>query len=295
VEEEVKQEEILEPEENLELEPEGEQETPELELEGEQELEPEVEKAKKYGHISKEDWVAQGRNPNEWKSPKEFNKTGDVIEQVLSLKKQIEQRDRELKSVIEYQQRTSQREYERAKKELEAQLTHSKNDMDVEGVAHYTQELVRLEDREQQNHLQLQQQQQQRAIESFTERNQHWFNDRNPDLRDRAVEIDNEIKADINAGRLRVNSLDEIAQMIEKRMGYEYPDRVLGATRGQRPPSVSPSQSSVNKSAANTNSVSKTFKGLSQGHKDTYNVYKRMNPNITEAEFINRLKKDGEI
>lgn len=266
--------------------------------ETEQEAEPEtnevVEKAKKFGHLSKEDWVAQGRDPKLWKSPEEFNKTGEVIEQILSLKKQVEQRDRELKAVIEYQKRTAEREYEKARQDLEARLNASKNDMDMEGVAHYTKELTRLEHIEQNNQMQLQQERQQSALNSFVERNQHWYNDRNPDLVNRAVEIDNEIKADINAGVIKVNSLDDIAVMIEKRMGYEHPDRVLGAKRIQPPPSLS-SQSSVNKSAANKSSVTKTFKGLSQEHKDTFNVYKRMNPNITEAEFINRLKADGEI
>lgn len=285
---ELLEEEIVEenPEQEEELSEEvSEEETPV------EETDEEAEKAKKYGHLSKEEWISSGKDPKLWKSPKEFNKTGEIIDQIYSLKKQVEQRDKELKSVIEYQQRTAQREYERARKDLEQQLANSKNDMDVEGVAHYTQELVRLEDREQQNHLQLQRQQQEQAVNSFTERNQHWFNDQNPDLKNRAIEIDNEIKADINAGRMRVNSLDEIAQMIEKRMGYEYPDRVLGRTSSVRP-NISSSQSVVNKTAVSKKYV---LKNLSQEHRDTYNVYKRINPKITEADFIQKLKADGEI
>lgn len=252
-----------------------------------------TEKAKKFGHLSKEDWVAQGRDPKQWKSPEEFNRTGDAIEQIIALRKRIDQRDRELEAVIEYQKRTAQREYERAKQDLESRLSASKDDMDIEGVAHYTKELTKLEQIESSNQLQLQQEKQNSALNSFIERNQHWYNDRNPDLVNRAVEIDNEIKADINAGRLKVNSLDDIAVMIEKRLAYEHPDRVLGNARSQKPPTIS--NSSVNKTAANKVSSTKVFKNLSQEHRDTFNVYKRMNPNITEAEFINRLKQDGEI
>jgi hypothetical protein len=254
-----------------------------------------VERAKKYGHLSKEDWVAQGRDPKLWKSPEQFNKTGEILEQLYAMKKKVDQRDREIQALVDYQQRTSQREYEKAKQDLEQRLAVSKDDMDMEGVAHYTKELTRLEHIENNNQLQLQQEKQQNALNSFIERNQHWYNDRNPDLVNRAVEIDNEIKADINAGRIKVNSLDDIAVMIEKRLGYEHPDRVLGAARGQKPPALSPSHSSVNKSAVNKSSATKVFKNLSQEHKDTYNVYKRMNPNITEADFITRLKQDGEI
>ena len=254
-----------------------------------------VERAKKYGHLSKEEWVAQGRDPNQWRSPEEFDKTGKILEQLYAMKKKVDQRDREIQALVDYQQRTSQREYEKAKEDLQNRLAMSKDDMDMEGVAHYTKELTRLEHIENTNQLQLQQEKQQNALNSFIERNQHWYNDRNPDLVNRAVEIDNEIKEDINAGRLRVNSLDDIAVMIEKRIGYEHPDRVLGAARGLKPPAISPSHSSVNKSVANKSSVTKVFKNLSQEHKDTYNVYKRINPNITESDFINRLKADGEI
>lgn len=254
-----------------------------------------VERAKKYGHLSKEEWIAQGRDPKQWKSPESFDKTGKILEQLYAMKKKVDQRDREIQALVDYQQRTSQREYEKAKEDLQNRLASSKDDMDMEGVAHYTKELTRLEHIEQSNQAVQAQQSQQAALENFIERNQHWYNDRNPDLVERAVEIDNEIKADINAGRIKVNSLDDIAVMIEKRLGYEHPDRVLGAKRGQKPPSLSPSQSSVNKSAVNKSSATKTFKNLSQEHRDTFNVYKRINPNITESDFINRLKQDGEL
>lgn len=253
-----------------------------------------VERAKKYGHLSKEEWVAQGRDPNQWKSPEEFDKTGKILEQLYAMRKKVDQRDREIQALVDYQQRTSQREYEKAKQELESRLAASKDDMDMEGVAHYTKELTRLEHIEQNNQVIQAQQTQQEALERFIERNQHWYNDRNPDLVNRAVEIDNEIKADINAGRIKVNSLEDIAVMIEKRLGYEHPDRVLGQARSKKPLVVSPNNSSINKSATTTN-LRKTFQNLSQEHRDTFNVYKRINPNITEAEFINRLKQDGEI
>lgn len=248
-----------------------------------------VERAKKYGHLSKEEWVAQGRDPNQWKSPEEFDKTGKILEQLYAMKKKVDQRDREIQALVDYQQRTSQREYERAKQELESRLAASKDDMDVEGVAHYTKELARLEHIEHSNQANNRQEQQQVALENFKDRNQHWFNDRNPDLVNRAVAIDAELK------QLYPNaSYDDLAAKIEARMQYEYPERVLGS-RGHRPPALSPSHSSVNKTVANKNNVSKTFKGLSQEHRDTFNVYKRINPNITEADFINRLKQDGEL
>ena len=271
----VREEPVVE-EELVEDEPEGE------EPEGEQ---PEEEaEAKKFGHLSKEEWVAQGRDPNKYKTPEEFNKTAKVIDQLYSLKKKVDQRDREIQALVDYQQRTAQREYDKAKQELNARLAASKDDMDVEAVSHYTKELTNLESHEQQSKAYSMQQMQQQAQQAFVERNQHWFNDRNPDLKQRAIEIDNEIRSVYpNA------TFDELAQKIETRMQYDYPERVLGGARSSRP---AVGQSSVNKTAV----VRKeSFRSLSQEHRDTYNVYKRMNPKITEAEFIQRLKADGEL
>lgn len=253
-----------------------------------------VERAKKYGHLSKEEWVAQGKDPAKYKTPEEFDKTGKVIEQLYTLKKKVDQRDREIQSLVEYQQRTSQREYERAKQELESQLASSKDDMDMDGIAHYTKELVQLDHNEQNSKVQQAQQAQYAAQTAFIERNQHWFNDRNPDLKNRAIEIDNELKSVYpNA------TCDELAQKIETRMQYEYPERILGQSKG-RPPIAPSSRSSVNKTAVNTTSVKRTFQGLSQDLKDTYSATKRIvesrgDKEYTVNDFIAQLKKDGEL
>ncbi len=254
-----------------------------------------VERAKKYGHLSKEEWVAQGKDPAKYKTPEEFDKTGKVIEQLYSLKKKVDQRDREIQSLVEYQQRTAQREYERAKQELESRLAHSKDDMDMEGVSHYTKELVKLQDSEQTSKAQHMQQAQYAAQTAFIERNQHWFNDRNPDLKNRAIEIDNELKSVYpNA------TYDELAQKIETRMQYEHPERVLGSSAKGRPSITSSGTSSVNKTAVQTSSVKRTFQGLSQDLKDTYSATKRIvesrgDKEYTVNDFINQLKKDGEL
>ncbi len=275
VDEEIIEEEIVEELSGDEPEQESETNDPEI-----------VERAKKYGHLSKEEWIAAGNDPTKYKTPEEFDKTGKVIEQLYSLKKKVDQRDREIQALVDYQQRTAEREYSRAKQELEQRLALSKDDMDMEGVARYTQELTRLQDNETNSKSQQLQQSQHAAQSAFIERNQHWFNDRNPDLKQRAIEIDNEIKSVFpNA------TYEELAQKIETRMQYEHPERVLGTPKS-RGPIASSGQSAVNKTSVGKNTV---FRNLSQEHKDTFNVYKRINPKITEAEFISRLKNEGEL
>ena len=252
-----------------------------------------VERAKKYGHLSKEEWIAQGRDPAKYKSPEEFDKTGKLIGELYTLKKKLEQQEITQRALVEYQERTAQREYEKARKELEAKLNASKEDLDVEGVAHYTTELTKLNEVEQQSQIQRANVVRQSAQEAFIERNQHWFNDRNPDLKQRAIEIDSELKTQFpNA------SYEQLADLIEAKMIKEFPERVLGQQKIARP-NVSPATSSVNKTAVNTNSVKRTFQSLSPELKEVYSAHKRiresMGQELTEAEFIERLRKDGEI
>lgn len=269
----------------------GIQEEPERQ---EQDEENEVEqKAKKYGHLSKEDWIAQGKDPDQWKSPEEFNRTGEILDQLYSMKKQLDKRDREIQALVDYQQRTSEREYERAKQELEQKLTMAKEDMDMEAVSHYTKELSRVEDMEQQNKQQSIQEAHQAALSRFTERNKHWFNEQNPDLMTRAQVIDQELKSIYpNA------TFDELAQKIEMRMQYEYPDRVGGQAKPKQ--TVSHSQSSVNKSAGTHRSSEMSFRKLPQELKDTYSATKRIiesqsGKEYSVKDFMEQLKRDGEI
>jgi len=260
----------------------------------EQEDDDVVQRAKKYGHLSKDEWIAQGKDPDQYKSPEEFDKTGKILEQIYSMRKKLDTRDREIQSLVEYQQRTSQREYDRAKQELQGRLAMAKDDMDMDAVAHYTKEITRAETLEQNNQQQSMQGAQQAALNQFHERNKHWFNDQNPDLQRKAVQIDEELKSIYpNA------TYEELAEKIEKRMQYEHPDRVLGQSRS-RAPQMSHSQSAVNKSAAGTASPDRAFRGLSQDLKDTYQATKRIiesqgNRQYTQADFISQLRKDGEL
>ena len=290
------QEDELEEEVLEEVEPEEEASEEDVEPEEDESSEDDeiVQRAKKYGHLSKEEWIAQGKNPDLWKSPEEFDKTGKILEQIYSLRKKVDQRDREIEAMVEFQRRTSKREYDRAKQELQSKLKESEEDMDVKGVAHYTKELTRLEDMEQHETQQQQLSYQQQAQQAFIERNQHWYNDRNPDLQQQAMLINNEL-----AQKNPNMDPNDIAEIIEYRIQREHPERVLGESRKSKPV-VSPNRSSVNKTAVKKTSLDRTFNGLSQELKDTYSATKRIAEKIdgkpyTKADFIKELKDYGEI
>ena len=52
---------------------------PEIDPEVEPEVEPQVARASKSGWVSKEDWVAAGKDADQWRSADEFNRVGDSI------------------------------------------------------------------------------------------------------------------------------------------------------------------------------------------------------------------------
>ena len=251
-----------------------------------------VERAKKYGHLSKEEWAAQGRDPYDWKSPEEFDKTGKILDQLYSLRKKLDRRDVEIQALVDYQERTSQREYDKAKQDLEQRLNMAKDDMDMEAVSHYSREIEKMESASQQNMMAQIEQEKEQALAAFKERNKHWFNDQNPDLMNRAIAIDQELKSVYpNA------TLDELAQKIETRMSYEFPDRVGGQAKPR--PSMAPSQSSVNKTAKSSKSSEKTYRNLPEDLKHAYAATKRIiesqGREYPVSEFIQKLKEDGEL
>lgn len=255
-----------------------------------------VARAKQYGHLSKEEWAAQGKDPDQWKSPEEFDKTGKMIDQIKALTKRVEQRDREIDSLVQYQQRTSQREYEKAKAEIQQQIQYAKDNYDIESVEHYTRESEKLQSKAQNELYQTVLAEQAAAMNEFKERNSHWFNEQNPDLVQRAIAIDNEIKHVYPNATYR-----ELAEKIETRMKYEFPERVEGRAPARQAPVISNSQSGMNKSAVTSSGLNKSFKDLSQELKDTYYATKRCiesrrdGSEYTIERYMEQLKKDGEI
>ena len=257
---------------------------------------PTVQKAKQYGHVSREDWIAQGKDPDDWKSPKEFVRTGEILDQLYSLRKEISQRDNEIQSLVDYNRRVSEREYERAKQELHAQLQNAKNYDDVESVEHLTRQIGNLEYQEQQERLQSLNNLRQNVMSQFMARNGHWYNNQHPELVQKAQMIGNELK------QYYPNlPIEEAARRIEERMKLEHPEIAVSNPAVPKPV-LSSSNSALNQSAsvAKGGSAEAIFNRLPKDLKDVYHSSKRTLEKIpgvtyTINEYIDKLKSDGEI
>lgn len=237
---------------------------------------PEVkDKAKKFGHLSKEDWVKQGRDPDKWKSEEEFVEFGDSYSKLRphidTLKKEISKRDTALDTMAQYIDEIRQREYQRGKQEVEERLRQAREMGDIQAVEDLTRKQAQFDAESRSKQISDAAKAQKEALEVFIDRNKHWFNDQHPDLQAKALQLGQQIR------RLypTISYADE-ASMIEERMKFEHAD-IVGSGQSRNNP-ITPSRSMVNKSAMDSSPVTedRAFRSLSADQRSEFNYVKQM-------------------
>lgn len=264
---------------------------------------PIVEKAKKHGHLNKEQYIEKYGSADGYKDEEQFNKYGDawgeVSDVIKGLQKKLEEQSKQTESLVKYNERVEDRAYQRARQQLEAQLQEAKNLGDVASVEHITKEKAKMEFQESQKVYQ-QHEQQRVAIENeFRTRNKHWFGI-NMEMTQFAKEKDAEIRAEAQRNNVPL-TYESLARQLEAHLKATFPDQMI--VNSKAAPTISSANSAIAKGSRNqgTESVDKVFNGLDQELKSVYAATKRIyekNSNgkpYTKEYFINRLKKDGEI
>lgn len=230
-----------------------------------QEQTEEVEKAKQYGYIdSIEEWTKLGKDPKKFKKASEFNKFGE--DYAKSIKHELSQLRYELE---QERKRNIEDSVRQAKQELANQLQIARAQNNHQAIEQLARESANLEAKHQQQQAQQLQLEQAEVNSKFIERNAHWYNDANPDLKDRAGQYAKEILA-----RNPSISLYAAAMEVENRMKWEYPDRTT-KLNNIPPPHISSSKSNINKSIATTDD-GKAYKALSGDQKLEFDTMKLM-------------------
>ena len=268
----------------------------------EEEIVPEVvQKAKKNGHLSQEDYQKKYGSLKGYKSPEEFNKFGEIYPEIKDalkgINKKLEQRDKELEASLKYIERVREREQAAARQELVAALKQAHEMGDVDAVRHLTKEEAKLDYQEAQQAAQAAAQQVNQVVESFQSRNP-WYN-KDPEMTNRAIQIDNEIRSGKYSHIMpQPQNYEQLGRQIEIIIQQEFGDRVGASSSTRQAPMINNARSSLNKTQSETSS-SRTFKSLPEDLKSIYQATKRMLQNngmeYTEQEFIKKLQKDGEI
>jgi hypothetical protein len=252
-----------------------------------------VNKAKQFGHLSRDQWIAQGRDPSLWKDEREFVKYGDEFKEtkdlIRALKEKNEEQSKKIDILVEAHKQRAETAVQQAKRELEAQLQNAEDRGDIRAVRQLTEQKVNVD-------MQAQQAETAKRIEEirqvdaiFIERNKNWFNGARPELQSKVAILAQEIDRYYPG-----ISYAEKARRIEERIHFEHPDTVLTSNS---PPPISLASSGTNKSASEHSlpTEDRLYRALSVEERAEYNTVRNQlkNKNIEYkvSEYIKRTKE----
>lgn len=260
-----------------------------------------VDKAKKHGYLSKEQYISKYGTEEGFKSPDQFNKYGEAwgeVKDVISnQKKQLDEQTKQIDALVKFNERVEERAAQRARAELEAQIQNAKDLGDVHAVEQLSREQAKQDFHTWNSVAQQAEAQRLQVQQSFVERNKHWFNI-NPVMTERARQIDMEERQRASSAGVTI-PYDQLANVVEARLRVEYPETMISRNAGNTAPNISSSQSAVNKVGA-VNVVDKTFNSLSDEHKQVFEASNRSlrrqgRKEYSKQEYVATLKKYGDI
>lgn len=264
---------------------------------------PEEVVAKKHGHLSKEDYAKKHGSLDGYKTPEEFNKFGKAWEEVSDvikgMKKSLDERDKQIDSLVKYNDRIEERAIQRARAQLEQQLQQAKQEGDVETVEHLTREKAKADFQASQNTVHTQELERMEVERDFREQNKHWINI-NPVMTARVEQIDAEERLRAQQAGIPL-TYKQLAGVIQTRMRLEFPDVMLAPTAGNSAPNLSSARSATNKQGiSGATDIDKVFNSLDNELQTVYkahvNMMKRTGKDAySKKEYIEKLRRQGEI
>lgn len=91
------------------------------------------EKARSQGWVSKDEWVASGKHPDEWRSAREYAERGELFEEIHKLKEDGKQTSRAFRALVEHHKKVRETAVKEALEQLKAQRREAmlNHDLDV--------------------------------------------------------------------------------------------------------------------------------------------------------------------
>lgn len=247
------------------------------------------------GHLTKDQWIAEGRDPTKYKTKEEFDEFGKsytvLKPHIDKFKQELKNKDLALKAVADGLEQIKRQEYLRGKAEVETRLAQAKEIGDMNAVQELTVQKVNLDQQERQNQSNKQQEEVNRVNARFMERESHWFNEQHPELKQKA--IDEELRLAREHPEL---TYTQKIQRVTDYMHFEYPE--LREVKRSSADMVGNRSSAVNKSQMNNSSSETTlYRGLSRDDQEAFKGIKKLvektMPSVkyTVKEFLEQEKK----
>lgn len=265
-------------------------------VEEEQISEDEKKHAKRYGHKSKEEWIAEGRDPADWKDERKFNAFGELFPEMQSIKAELAKRNQAIEYLVEAQKRNAEESVKNARLELDRQLTLAKANGDIDTAIALAERKKELE-LDTKTPIEIERN---RIDAAFLDRNP-WFS-KNTQLKQEATQIGNDYMA-----RNPTIPYREVAKFVEEEMKYLHPELTI-ETPSRR--DITNSRSAINKSTIDHSDRyedDRSYKSLSDEERIDFKATKEMfdrqmkkyykdeksRPTYTMKDFLQSKNKYG--
>lgn len=245
---------------------------------------PAEEQASQFGWVPKEDWVAQGKDPSEWRSAKEFNERGELYNSLHSTKRELKQTQATLTALQRHHQFVFEKAHQQAIEELKREKRAAMRNEDFETVEAIEDEMEKKanEFREAQAILTREQQvaaaaaQPHPDFQAWVGRNS-WYT-QNPEMKE-----DADAFGVVYMSKNPTAAPADVLKYVEGRIRKQYAEKFQ--TRKAAPSAVA----GVNRTNASGRPAASDFE-MSETERDIMNSLVRSGV-MTEAKYIAELKK----
>lgn len=104
--------------------------------------------ARESGWIPKEEWVAQGKNPDDWRSAKEYQERGELFDEIHQLKDSDKKTKAAFKALVEHHKKVYETAVKEAMAKLKAEKREALENHDIERVFAIDEEIEKVRTKE---------------------------------------------------------------------------------------------------------------------------------------------------
>lgn len=100
--------------------------------------------AREAGWVSKEEWVEQGKNPDEWRSAKEYQERGELFDEIHKLKEANKKQNAAFKALVDHHKKVRETAMQEALTKLRAEKKVALENHNIEEVFKIDEEIERV-------------------------------------------------------------------------------------------------------------------------------------------------------
>lgn len=235
---------------------------------------PLVEKANKIGWVGKDEWVAAGKDPDEWVDHAEYVRRKPLFDKIHTLSKALKDKDEKIEAVSKYAQKAAEIAREKAIKEFEEERRKAVEVGDIEAFEAADKQLQEarkepvVEESPAAPEIPP-------VIQEFAKRNDKWF-EKDKAMTIFMVETTKEYTA---AGMTLEKAMERAESDVKKEFAHKF----------ENPNKGKPSPVAANNAEARPKTV--TYASLKDEHKQVWSVLKSK---MTFEKFVEGLRAQGE-